>query len=95
MWLYDRMSIIAEIYDMYEFKDLQQTLCVNSQNMIPVPHLSYWLGSTQVLSKTWRKDRCFEDIIQTSLIVMTPNYWPLRFFYFTSPTVRIHFISQV
>jgi len=31
------------------------------------------LDSTPVLSKTWRKDRCFEGIIQTSLTVMTPN----------------------
>jgi hypothetical protein len=34
-----------------------------------------------VLSKTWRKDRCFEGIIQTSLIVMIPTTGPCAIYF--------------
>jgi hypothetical protein len=42
----------------------------------------------------WRKDRCLEGIIQTSLIVMIPNFWPLRFLYFTTPTIKNHYTTH-
>ncbi|MGD8256525.1 MAG: hypothetical protein PVI62_15385 [Desulfobacterales bacterium] len=48
-----------------------------------------------MLSKTWRKDRYLEGIIQTSLIVMIPDYWPLRFLYLTSSTLEAHHITPI